>query len=76
MRGLRVTTLGAPPASTAGASAAGAIPHVLPVRPNDIEDDGDFHYAVLGLKSASTSGNPSVEATAPTIVTVSGGNVR
>ncbi len=47
---------------TAGASAAGAIPHVLPVRPNDIEDDGDFHYAVLGPKSASTSGNPSVEA--------------
>ena len=47
---------------TAGASAAGARVHNLPERPKDIEDDGEFHYAVLGPKAASTAGNPSVEA--------------
>ena len=47
---------------TAGASAAGAKVHNLPERPKDIEDDGEFHYAVLGPKAASTAGNPSVEA--------------
>ena len=36
--------------------------HNLPDKPNDITDDGDFHYAVLGPKAASTSGNPSAEA--------------
>ena len=46
---------------TAGASAAGAKPHNLPVKPSDIEDDGEFHYAVLGPKCASMSGNPSAE---------------
>ena len=47
---------------TAGASAAGARVHNLPTRPNDIEDDGEFHYAVLGPKAASTPGNASAEA--------------
>lgn len=47
---------------TAGASAAGARVHSLPSRPSDIEDDGEFHFAVLGPKAASDSGKPSVEA--------------
>lgn len=47
---------------TAGASAAGARVHKLPSKPSDIEDDGDFHYAVLGPKTASSPGNPSGEA--------------
>ena len=47
---------------TAGASAAGAKVHTLPQRPNDIEDDGEFHFAVLGPKAASESGKPSTEA--------------
>ncbi len=47
---------------TAGASAAGARVHNLPARPRDIEDDGEFHYAVLGPSAASDSGKPSVEA--------------
>jgi len=47
---------------TAGASAAGARVHTLPARPADIEDDGEFHYAVLGPKAASESGKPSVES--------------
>jgi hypothetical protein len=47
---------------TAGASAAGARTHNLPEKPNDIEDDGEFHYAVLGPKAASDPGKPSPEA--------------
>ena len=47
---------------TAGASAAGARVHNLPEKPRDIEDDGEFHYAVLGPKAASESGKPSPEA--------------
>jgi hypothetical protein len=47
---------------TAGASAAGARVHNLPARPRDIEDDGDFHYAILGPRAASDSGKPSAEA--------------
>jgi len=47
---------------TAGASAAGAKVHNLPTAPRDIEDDGEFHYAVLGPKAASESGKPSPEA--------------
>ena len=46
---------------TSGASAAGARVHNLPERPRDIEDDGQFHYAVLGSKAASESGKPSSE---------------
>jgi hypothetical protein len=48
-------------ALTEGARGAGAKIHVLPARPADIEDDGEFHYAVLGPKAAS-NGKPSAEA--------------
>ena len=47
---------------TAGASAAGARVHNLPDRPVDIDDDGEFHYAVLGPRTASDPGRPSPEA--------------
>ncbi len=47
---------------TAGADAAGARVHNLPVRPSDIEDDGEFHYAVLGPRAASDPSRPSAEA--------------
>lgn len=47
---------------TANASAAGVRPHTLPVRPKDVEDDGAFHYAILGPGAASESGKPGVEA--------------
>ena len=47
---------------TAGASAAGARVHTLPDSPRDIQDDGEFHYAVLGPSAASESGRPSTEA--------------
>jgi len=47
---------------TAGASGEGAKTHTLPNRPRDIEDDGEFHYAVLGPNAASESGKPSAEA--------------
>lgn len=47
---------------TQGATAAGASVHTLPERPRDIEDDGDFHFGVLGPKAASESGKPSSEA--------------
>ena len=49
-------------ALTAGASAVGAKTHKLPSKPSDIEDDGEFHYAVLGIRAASDSGKPSPEA--------------
>ena len=35
--------------------------HNLPARPRDIEDDGDFHYAVLAPSAVSESGKPSAE---------------
>jgi hypothetical protein len=47
---------------TAGASAAGARVHNLPERPRDIDDDGEFHYAVLGPRAASEVGRPGAEA--------------
>lgn len=47
---------------TAGARDAGAKVHVLPERPRDIEDDGEFHFAILGPKAVSSSGSPSAEA--------------
>lgn len=45
-----------------GAAAAGAKVHTLPVRPRDVADDGEFHYAVLGPHAASEAGRPSAEA--------------
>ena len=47
---------------TTGASAAGARVHNLPQRPRDIEDDGEFHYAVLGPRAASDFSRASAEA--------------
>jgi hypothetical protein len=47
---------------TQGAAAAGARVHTLPERPRDIENDGDFHFAVMGPKAVSDSGKPSAEA--------------
>lgn len=44
---------------TAGASAAGSHVHSLPQKPKDVEDDGEFHFAVLGPTAASESGKPS-----------------
>ncbi len=47
---------------TAGAKEVGAKAHVLPERPKDIDDDGEFHFAILSPKAVSSSGNPSAEA--------------
>lgn len=47
---------------TEGARSAGAAVHNLPSSPADIEDDGEFHYAVLAPRAASDSGKPSPEA--------------
>jgi hypothetical protein len=48
---------------TAGVKEAlGRAAHLLPSRPREVDDDGDFHYAVLGPKAASSSGSPSAEA--------------
>ncbi len=47
---------------SSGASAMGVRVHTLPERPRDIDDDGLFHYAVLGPGAASDSGKPSPEA--------------
>jgi Protein of unknown function (DUF1156) len=47
---------------TQGATAAGARVHTLPERPRDVENDGEFHFAVLGPKAVSDSGKPSAEA--------------
>ena len=47
---------------TAGASAAGAAVHTLPVKPSEVKDDGAFRYAVLGPSAACETGKPSAEA--------------
>jgi hypothetical protein len=47
---------------TEGASALGVRTHTLPDKPADIEDDGKFHFAVLGTEAASESGKPSAVA--------------
>lgn len=47
---------------TAGAQGAGAAVHMLPRSPRDVEDDGEFHFVVLGPRAASESGKPNVEA--------------
>ena len=47
---------------TAGASTAGVRVHTLPARPRDVEEDGQFHFAVLAPSAASDSGKPSPEA--------------
>jgi hypothetical protein len=57
-----LTQIGKLKSLTAGVRDSGVTPHSLPARPRDVEDDGEFHYAVLGPKAASSSGNPSAEA--------------
>ena len=47
---------------TEGASGLGVRVHQLPEKPADIEDDGKFHFAVLGTDAASESGKPSAVA--------------
>ena len=47
---------------TEGAREAGARLHRLPESPQDIADDGEFHFVVLGPKAASDSAKPSAEA--------------
>ena len=47
---------------TAGAAAAGARVHTLPESPRDVQDDGEFHYAVLGPSATSESGKPNSDA--------------
>ena len=47
---------------TMGAAAAGARVHTLPDSPRDVQDDGEFHYAILGPSAVSESGKPSAEA--------------
>ncbi len=47
---------------TRGANAAGVRVHNLPQRPRDVEDDGEFHYAVLAPSAASEPARPSAEA--------------
>lgn len=56
------TEIGKTKKLTEGARTMGAAVHMLPSRPADIEDDGEFHYAVLGPKAVSESGKPSSEA--------------
>ena len=45
-----------------GALGSGARVHMLPERARDIEDDGEFHFAVLGPGAVSDSGKPGKEA--------------
>ena len=47
---------------TSGAAAAGARVHTLPQAPRDIQDDGEFHFAVLGPQAGSEAGKPSAVA--------------
>lgn len=47
---------------TAGAQAAGARVHNLPDRSRDVDDDGEFHYVVIGHRAACEPGAPSAEA--------------
>ena len=44
---------------THGARAAGARVHLLPERPRDVEDDGEFHFAILPPAAVSNAGRPS-----------------
>ena len=47
---------------TAGTSGIGVSVHLLPTQANDIKDDGQFHYGILGPSAACDSGKPSAEA--------------
>jgi hypothetical protein len=47
---------------SAGTNQAGVRVHTLPQRPRDVDDDGEFHYVILGPSAASEPGKPSSEA--------------
>ncbi|MDO8690500.1 MAG: hypothetical protein Q7R39_10915, partial [Dehalococcoidia bacterium] len=47
---------------TVGATQAGVRVHNLPARPRDVDDDGEFHYAILAPSASSEPGKPSSEA--------------
>jgi hypothetical protein len=47
---------------TTGISGQGVKVHNLPEWPKQVEDDGEFHFVILGPKSACVAGNPSAEA--------------
>ena len=44
---------------THAARASGARVHMLPERPRDVEDDGEFHFAILPPAAVSNAGRPS-----------------
>lgn len=44
---------------TDAAHGSGIRVHQLPEKPSDVEDDGKFHFAVMGPEAASDSGKPS-----------------
>ena len=44
---------------TQGTKAFGARVHMLPERPRDVEDDGEFHFAILPPAAVSNAGRPS-----------------
>ena len=44
---------------THGTRAFGVRLHMLPERPGDIEDDGEFHFAILPPAAVSNAGRPS-----------------
>jgi len=58
----RITEFGKAKNLGEDARTAGVRLHVLPKAPNDVEDDGAFHFAVLGPAAASSAGTPSREA--------------
>lgn len=45
-----------------GAGGMGIKVHSLPMKPKDVEDDGDFHFVILGPNAACDPGKPSAEA--------------
>ena len=47
---------------TMGASGQGVKVHNLPEWPKQVEDDGEFHFVILGPKAACVAGNPGSEA--------------
>ena len=44
---------------THGTRAFGARVHMLPERPRDVEDDGEFHFVILPPAAVSNAGRPS-----------------
>ncbi len=57
-----VSELGKVSALRGGVSGAGVRFHLLPKAPSDVQDDGEFHFAVLGPSAASAPGRVSAEA--------------